>query len=170
MFGSKNKTKEISPAPQQTEKKSPPKLLSVIAEGIEIGGELNGAGDVQLDGNFTGSIKCHNLTIGSSGKLYGTVEAEQVTVLGYLKGEIRSKRVNLKNSAQIIGDVYHDILEVAAGAKIEGRYSRKMSFETKAKDKSSAPHAAVSKETTDALGLKPSASIASLTNEKRAAE
>ncbi len=129
MFGSKNKQSEVVQAPVTTPKK-PVTMLSVIAEGIEIGGELNGSGDVQLDGSFTGTIKCNALTIGQTGKLDGKVEASHVTILGTLKGEIRSKKVRLRNSAQVFGDVYHDVLEVEAGAKIEGRYSRKMTVET----------------------------------------
>ncbi len=131
VFGSKNKQPQAevtTPTPKKA-----PTMLSVIAEGIEIGGELQGAGDVQLDGGFTGTIKCHALTIGQTGKMDGKVEAEQVTILGYLKGEIRSKKVRLKNSAHVVGDVYHDVLEVEAGAKIEGRYSRKMTLDTKQK-------------------------------------
>lgn len=131
MFGSKNKQPEVE-KPTASPKKAAT-MLSVIAEGIEIGGELQGAGDVQLDGSFTGTIKCHALTIGNSGKLDGKVEAEQVTILGHLKGEIRSKKVRLKNSANVVGDVYHDVLEVEAGAKIEGRYSRKMTLDSKQK-------------------------------------
>lgn len=131
MFGSKNKQPKTETPPVQPKKAST--MLSVVAEGIEIGGELNGAGDVQLDGSFTGTVKCHALTIGATGKLDGKVEAEQVTILGLLKGEIRAKKVRLKDSAQVIGDVYHDVLEVEAGAKIEGRYSRKMTVDSKQK-------------------------------------
>lgn len=132
MFGSKNKPQEVE-QPQPTETKKTPTMLSVIAEGIEIGGELNGAGDVQLDGSFTGTIKCNALTIGRTGKLDGKVEAANVTILGLCKGEVRSKKVRLRNTAQVIGDVYHDVLEVEAGAKIEGRYSRKMTLGTDSK-------------------------------------
>lgn len=134
MFGSKPKSPTTEVAQEKpVETKKAPKTLSVIAEGIQIGGELKGAGDVQLDGNFTGQIKCNALTIGKTGHMDGIVEAEQVTILGSLKGEIRAKKVRLQHSAEVTGDVYHDVLEVAAGAKIEGRYSRKMAIEKKVK-------------------------------------
>ncbi|RED54004.1 bactofilin family protein [Aestuariispira insulae] len=117
MFGSSD-NKDPAPA------KSDPG--SVIAKGMQLAGEFSGDGDVLLQGQYNGSIRCRTLTIGETGRMEGKIRAQRVVVKGSVQGEIRAKQVVLHNTAHVTGDVYHEILEVAAGAKVEGRYSRKL--------------------------------------------
>jgi cytoskeletal protein CcmA (bactofilin family) len=97
--------------------------LSEIAEGLSIVGEMSGEGDVRLNGRFEGNIRCRALTIGKTGELVGRVTAQEVDVHGTVRGDIRATQVTLASSATVLGDVQHDVLEVAAGARIEGRYT-----------------------------------------------
>lgn len=108
---------------------------STIAEGLTLTGEISGQGDVLLDGTFNGTIQCNRLTVGRTGYLEGRVKAKVIVIHGKVQGEIEAENVTLSKSAQVTGNVYHQVLEVAAGAKVEGRYSRqkpgKANFETK---------------------------------------
>lgn len=99
-------------------------MPTVIAAGTVITGDLSGGAEVQLDGVLNGNVECARLTIGASGQLNGQAVVEDLTVLGEVRGEIRSRKVRLGNTAKVYGDVDHEILEVEAGAEVEGRYSR----------------------------------------------
>eukprot|EP00752_Nemacystus_decipiens_P000447 g447.t1 len=121
MFGSKKPETAPPPAPASAE---PARKTSEIAEGLTIVGELDGEGDVRLDGRLEGNVRCRALVIGRSGELVGRVSAQEVSVEGTVRGDIRATQVTLAASAVVVGDVAHEVLEVAAGAKIEGRYSR----------------------------------------------
>jgi len=48
------------------------------------------------------------------------VVAEQVLIRGEVIGRIRAKSVELDKTAKVRGDIWHELLSIAAGAKIEG--------------------------------------------------
>lgn len=114
MFGA---TPKDNPSPETKEE-------SVIARGLSLTGDLSGNGTVRLDGHFNGTITCSELIIGSDGHLEGKVEADKVLVEGRLDGDVQAKTVTLTRSAKVIGNVHHQVLEVEAGATVEGRYSQ----------------------------------------------
>lgn len=116
MFGS---TPKDNPSPETKEE-------SVIARGLSLTGELCGNGTVRLDGEFDGKIACSQLVIGKEGHLKGQVHAETVLVQGRLDGEVQAQTVTLTRTATVTGNVYHKVLEVEAGATVEGRYSQSM--------------------------------------------
>ena len=99
-------------------------MPTVIAAGTVITGDLSGGADVQLDGVLHGNVQCTQLTIGATGQLHGEAVVEDLVVLGEVHGEIRARKVRLGDTAKVYGDVDHEILEVEAGAEVEGRYSR----------------------------------------------
>ncbi len=119
MFGSKNMPELIE------EKKSPsPMVYSTIAKGVNFSGDVNGDGDVYIDGNFEGNIKCKKLIVGITGNINGNINVDIFIVHGVFKGKATAKSVQLMNSAIVTGDIYHDILEISAGARIDGQYSQ----------------------------------------------
>lgn len=99
-------------------------MPTVIAAGTVITGDLSGGADVQLDGVLNGNVDCTRLTIGTTGALHGEAKVEELVVLGEVRGEILARKVRLGPTAKVYGDVDHEILEVEAGAEVEGRYSR----------------------------------------------
>ena len=105
-------------------KKSTAEMPTVIAEGTLITGDLSGAANVQLDGTLKGNVQCKHLTVGATGQLHGEAAVEELVVLGEVRGEIKARKVRLGSTAKVYGDVDHEVLEVEAGAEVEGRYSR----------------------------------------------
>lgn len=99
-------------------------MPTVIAEGTVIRGDLSGGAEVQLDGILHGNVECSRLTIGATGALHGEAAVDSLVVLGEVRGEIRANKVKLGSTAKVYGDVDHEVLEVEAGAEVEGRYSR----------------------------------------------
>ena len=106
-----------------TEKK-PTVEESLIGTDMKIDGNIVVDGQVRLDGTLVGDLKGKTVMIGPKGELRGTVSADELTVEGAVFGSIDARSVTLKRSARVFGDVQHEVIEVDAGAEIEGQYSR----------------------------------------------
>ncbi len=104
---------------------NPPSHLTIIAQGVEITGNLVTTGEVQLDGVLKGDIRCGALTIGEGGVLVGSVISERATIRGAVQGLIHSKSVALEQTAQVTGDVTQETLTVQQGAQVDGRLIRR---------------------------------------------
>ena len=124
MFQS-NRTGETSqggqPAASTSTNKRP--QHSIIGTDLKITGDIESSGDITVHGTVEGSIKCRTLTLGDA-PVISSVEAETVRISGSFDGEVRAKKVSLTRNAKVKGDIYHESLEVEAGATIEGRLAR----------------------------------------------
>lgn len=111
---------EASAAPQpQT---SSAAKESLIASDLTIEGKIEGAGHVRIAGKFKGDANVEgDLSLERGAKLNGGVRANKVTVAGELEGNIESaQRVELLDTASVVGDIKAGTLTVAAGSKIRG--------------------------------------------------
>ena len=97
---------------------------SVLAADLRIRGDIEGEGDLVVEGRLEGSIACGSLTIGEGGEVVGTIRAESVMLHGRIEGEVEADHVTLARTARMIGDVRHAVLTVETGAEVVGRYSR----------------------------------------------
>lgn len=114
-----------NPAPQTRAGVAP--TPSIIGADVQIVGNVNTVGELQLDGNITGDLVCGSLVMGESGAVEGTISADTVTVRGKVSGQIKAKSVHLEKSAVVDGDVYHESLSVEAGARLTGRFAHSSS-------------------------------------------
>lgn len=111
MFSNSKKT---TPPPA---KQAPPSILSA---GLTVNGDLDSDGEVQIDCLVNGDVTAVRLAIGENAKVIGEVMAEHVLIRGEVIGRIRAKSVELDKTAKVRGDIWHELLSIAAGAKIEG--------------------------------------------------
>ena len=116
MFGSSSKP----PAPAPERKQD----MSVIAQGVTLTGDIDGQGDVSIDGTFQGQIKCHKLVIGETGSFRGKAKVTTLVIKGRFRGEVEADDVHMMRTADVEGRVHHDVLEVEEGAKVQGHYTR----------------------------------------------
>lgn len=98
--------------------------VSVICEGLNITGDITGDVELLIDGTLEGNIHCRAVTIGESGHVAGRIDVQELIIQGRVDGNVKAKLVRLRQTAVMLGDVEHEILEVQAGAKTEGRYVR----------------------------------------------
>ena len=107
---------------------------SIIGEDLTIRGNVTSKGEVQLDGEIEGEIRCGSLLLGDKGQVMGGVAAEDVVVRGRIIGSIRGLRVTLQAQCHVEGDIFHQGLSIEQGAYFEGksRHSDKPLEETKA--------------------------------------
>ncbi len=132
MFSKDNKTSSqgqapaaaAAPAPAPAPAPNRGHTPSIISADLKIIGNLECAGDIQVDGNVEGDIKSQTLTIGEGAEVSGVIAAEKVRVCGTVKGEIKATTVMLTKSARVMGDLIHDSLEIEAGAYLEGNMRR----------------------------------------------
>ncbi len=85
-------------------------------------GKLDFKGAVRIDGRFKGEIRSADLLIvGEGARVEGEVEVGTAIVQGEVFGNVRaSKKVDLRSSAKVIGDIVTPTLAVEEGALFHG--------------------------------------------------
>ena len=93
---------------------------SVIDAWLTITGNLQSEGEVQVDGQINGDIRCAHLIVGRDATVNGNITAEEVVVRGKVTGVIRANRVILQDSARVSSEIFHKKLSIEEGASFEG--------------------------------------------------
>lgn len=112
-------------------KNQPPSVgsaaTSLISRGVTIRGDVQFSGTLHLDGVVEGSVHADAgsdgvLTISETGRVIGRVEVPHAVINGGVTGDIDvSERLELAPLARIDGDVQYQVLEMAAGAQVNGK-------------------------------------------------
>jgi cytoskeletal protein CcmA (bactofilin family) len=100
--------------------------MTRIGKSVVIKGELSCSEDLYIDGQVEGTIdpKGNRLTIGPNGSVKANISACTVVVQGKLEGNIHaSDRVNLKQSAIVVGDIATQRISIDEGAYLKGSVS-----------------------------------------------
>ncbi len=124
-----NKTSEIqtTPTSQPQPAREPVKssgMPSIISADLKVIGNLQCAGDIQIEGTVEGDIHSQSVTVGEGAQVSGSIHGETVRVSGAVRGEIEANSVTLAKSAKVTGDVIHQTLTIEAGAFLEGNCRR----------------------------------------------
>ena len=111
-----------------------------IDSDTRISGDIEFAGSVLMDGNLEGNIKAKGsdakLTISEHGRVKGTVIVAHLVVHGTIEGELRvAERLELGPKARIIGNVQYNLLQISAGARVEGELTHKSETNSVQEDK-----------------------------------
>jgi len=94
-----------------------------IGKSIVIKGELSCGEDLYIDGQVEGTIdpKGNRLTVGPNGRVKADVNACAVVVQGKMEGNIyASDRVDLKQSAIVVGHIATQRISIEEGAHLKG--------------------------------------------------
>jgi cytoskeletal protein CcmA (bactofilin family) len=97
---------------------------SVIDRRLLVTGDLDGRGELQVEGRVEGNIRCALLLVGNEGIIAGNVTADEVVVRGELKGTIRANSVVLQDRARVNSEIFHKLLSIEAGVCFEGQVRR----------------------------------------------
>ena len=97
---------------------------SVIDSWLTITGNLQSEGEVQVEGQINGDIRCAQLIVGKDATVNGNIIAEDVIVRGKVKGTIRAHRVTLQDTAVADSEIFHKSLAIEQGACFEGMSRR----------------------------------------------
>ena len=110
----------IQPAPQPKAKAA----VSVLSSDIVISGNVRSSGDIQVEGNVEGDIRCQTLIVGETATIKGEIVAEEVLFHGRVIGRLRGLKVRLSTNARVEGDIIHKSIAIESGAHFEGSVQR----------------------------------------------
>lgn len=95
---------------------------TVIAKGVKLEGEFKSQGDVLIEGEVIGNIHTDGLlTVGPEAVLKAGVSASDAVIAGRIEGNLNiKKRLELKATAKIKGDIVCQTAAVESGATMQG--------------------------------------------------
>lgn len=105
----------------------PAAMDTLIGRQTEIVGDVRFSGGLHVDGRIKGNVqtagdKAATLSLSETGAIEGDVRVANVVVNGRIAGEVRaSERLTLGAKARIVGDVRYRVLQMEAGALVNGQ-------------------------------------------------
>ena len=93
-----------------------------LGSDAEVTGKLSFTTPTRIEGRLKGELRSSSvLVVGKEGVVHASVQADQLIVLGEIRGDVTaSGRVELHPGGRIIGDVRTGCLVVKEGAVLEG--------------------------------------------------
>ena len=95
-------------------------IKSILAEGLKIEGNIYAEGKIRIDGEVTGDVRGEFIILGQSSKINGNVCAEIIIAMGCIEGNIEAKKLEVKASAKVKGDIVAENFSVEPGASLHG--------------------------------------------------
>jgi len=99
---------------------------TLIAPDAVITGDITFSGNLDVEGRVIGSItsaegKESMLRVMEGGTVEGSIHVPTAMINGGVKGDIHSAdRLELADKAEVDGDVYYNLIEMAVGCKVNG--------------------------------------------------
>lgn len=98
--------------------------MANIGKSITILGDVTGEEDLVIDGRVEGRVELngHQLTVGPNGNIEGELEANEIIVVGHVRGDLQAtERIEIMDSGMVEGDLTAPRLRVREGAVVNGR-------------------------------------------------
>ena len=121
---------------------------TLISSETTITGDITFTGQLDIEGTVVGSVQSASgdavLRVVSGGRVAGEIKVPHATVNGKVEGDVHSsERLVLSEQAVIDGDVYYNLIEMSAGAKVNGglRHSSNVADDLAAKREAKAAEA-----------------------------
>jgi cytoskeletal protein CcmA (bactofilin family) len=104
----------------------PAEVTTLIAGSTEIRGDVHFHGRLHVDGKIDGAIRGEGaqamLTLSEHAKVTGELQAPHIIINGSVTGDVTaSERLELASNARVEGNVFYKVLEMSAGAQINGK-------------------------------------------------
>jgi cytoskeletal protein CcmA (bactofilin family) len=115
----------------ETKSTEPPRPMEAPVErttgwlgaSLRVKGEISGTEDLLIDGPVEGSIHLNDrkLTVGKTAKITADIDARDVVVYGYVKGNVHAKgRVEIKKDGYVVGNLTTAQIMIEDGADFKG--------------------------------------------------
>ena len=101
-------------------------INTLIADGTMIRGDVHFTGGLHLEGVVEGTVAAEGvdsmLTLTGKGRVEGEVRVSNAMINGSIRGDLFvSERLELAAAARIEGNVHYKVLEMSAGAQVNGK-------------------------------------------------
>ncbi len=96
--------------------------INSLVKGTHVEGSVSSESDIRVDGTIKGTLNCKaKVIIGVTGSIEGEIKCQNAVVEGRFKGNIHvSELLMIRETAEIIGDIYTSKLTVNSGASFNG--------------------------------------------------
>jgi cytoskeletal protein CcmA (bactofilin family) len=104
-----------------------PGLKTIITPATVITGEIQGKGDLNLEGQFTGNIDIDGLLfVGKTGIFKGEATAENMIIEGRIEGQVKAiTKIEIRSSGHVQGNIFCQQIAIAEGAFLDGKIKTK---------------------------------------------
>jgi len=103
---------------------------TIISEGSFIKGDLKFSGSVHVDGEIEGTVICEKiLTIGKTGKIIGTIQADKLIISGEVEGEVDCNVLEVLTGGKFRGEAHYNDIMIEHNGSVEGNLRTKKSKE-----------------------------------------
>ncbi len=150
MFRKKEEpTSNLEPVPMKG------RVTSILGEGTSWKGDISGSGGIRIEGLYEGTIELEGLIIvDQKGRVEcDLIKADTVIVAGAVRSNIQAKRVEIRSTGRVWGDVTTVKFTTEEGAYLRG----KIQMEEEEKGSSPAPNTDEEESTQPELKPKQSA-------------
>ncbi len=98
-------------------------MVSSIAQGMTINGDVETDGDIRIDGKVDGHIFCKGkVVLGASGSVEGDLNAGTADIFGIVNGNVQTKDLlSLKTKCTINGNLFVGRLNIEPDANFNGQ-------------------------------------------------
>ena len=99
-------------------------ISTLIGEGCHIQGNIRAKNSIKIDGHIQGNLTIEgSVIIGEKSHVQGDIQCADLVVFGRLDGNVAVRQLQLKQTAQIYGNIEAQILQVEPGAVYQGSVS-----------------------------------------------
>jgi cytoskeletal protein CcmA (bactofilin family) len=100
-----------------------PGLKTIITPATVITGEIQGQGDLILEGQLTGNIAIEGLLLIGKGAIFkGEATAENIIIAGWVEGQIKATaKIEIRSSGLIQGTIVCQQIAIAEGAFLDNK-------------------------------------------------
>lgn len=108
-------------------KRNAARIDTLVGRNTEIVGDLSFSGGLHVDGKVRGNVVSTTdpqaiVSISEHGEVEGEVRVPNVLVDGVISGDVfASERLELAPNARVAGNVFYNLIEMAAGAEVNGK-------------------------------------------------
>jgi cytoskeletal protein CcmA (bactofilin family) len=94
---------------------------TVLSEGVSVKGELHFDKQLRINGCFEGSLNAEGkVIVGPKGMIKGNITLTEAEIHGKVIGDITVSKLTLGASAEVLGNISTESLEILKGAKCQG--------------------------------------------------
>jgi cytoskeletal protein CcmA (bactofilin family) len=94
-----------------------------LGSSLHVKGDITGTEDLLIDGSVEGLVELdeRKLTVGSTAKITADINARDVVVYGFVKGNVHAKgRIEIKKDGSVIGNLTTAQITIEDGADFKG--------------------------------------------------
>ncbi len=97
-------------------------ISTIIGEGYVFTGELQGSSVIRIEGKIIGNVNVTaGVVLGEKGMVEGDIITASAIIFGTVKGNVKTKQLEIKKSGHVTGEITTNTLEIELGAQYNGK-------------------------------------------------